>query len=177
MASFDYFTKLRADFEKFYYQKLWLKLTTMEEERLKYLHRFWILFFLMGVFLPLFILFVCGEWIYFIITQGTPKEIESLIKLCLLGATVIIAIIGSPIINYKLKVKDSIIEDFINFFGSFRYHPLSYISDDILRDSQLFRAYNRHSGDDYFYGTYKNVTMTISEERLRYKHNKGESTI
>ncbi len=177
MVSSDYFAKLRSDFEEFYYQKLWLKLTTMEQDRLKYLHRFWILFFLMGVLLPALIIFIFGEWFYLILTQGSPKEIESLVKLCLLGATMIIAVIGSPIVTYKLKIKDSIIEDFINYFGSFRYSPLSCIHDDIIRNSLLFNSYNRHSSDDHFYGTYKNVTMTISEENLRYKHNKGESKI
>jgi len=177
MVSADCFAKLRSDFEDFYYQKLWPVLVAKEEQRLKYLHRFWLLLFLMCIGLPCLILWIWGEWIYAILTHGSPQDIENLVKLGLLASAGIIAIVGAPIIKYKLEVKDSVIEDFINFFGTFHYLPFSYIDDPIIQKSQLFRSYNRHSGDDYFHGTYKNVTMTISEESLRFKHNKGESDV
>lgn len=177
MIKNDYFSKLRADFEEFYYQKLWYKLVNMEEKRIKYLTRFYFLLFIFGMALPLFVLWSCGEWIYLIFTQGSSKEIEGLLKLILLVSAVIIAIIGSPIISYHTTVKDSIINDFINFFGSFKHYLLKHIDDETIKESQLISKFNRHSGDDYFCGSYKNVNMIISEEHLSLKHNKGESTV
>lgn len=177
MSQSDYFEQLRLDFETFYYQKLWLKLTQMEEQRLKYLHRFLILLFLAVVVLPCFIIWMWGEWIYLIFTQGTPKEIESLIKLGLLIFSVVFAVVGSPIVSYKRAIKDSIIEDFISFFGQFKHSSSRRISDQLIEQSLLFNRYNRHRGDDYFYGTYKNVEMVISEEDLRYKGGKSESSV
>lgn len=177
MLSDDLFTRLRSDFEGYYYQKLWPKLITMEEKRLKQLYRFWILFFIMCFVLPCFIIYMWGEWLYLIFTQGSSKEIESVIKLVLLSVTVIITVVGYPIISYKNDVKESIIKDFINFFGNFEYSPFENIDDETIKKSLLINNYNLHYGDDYFYGKYKNVDMVISEEEMIVKHNKGQSTV
>ena len=177
MTQEDYFSKLRTDFEGFYYQKLWYKLATMEAKRIKYLNLFWLLFFLLGVAFPLFIIWSCGAWLYLVFTEGSSKEIEGILKLIILIAAVIISIIGAPIVSYHSDIKSSIIKDFINFFGHFKHYFFKNIDDEIIKKSQLIGKFNRHNGDDYFCGTYKNVQMVISEEELSMKHNKGESTV
>ncbi|MBQ8465812.1 MAG: DUF3137 domain-containing protein [Alphaproteobacteria bacterium] len=177
MIQSDYFSKLRADFDDFYYKNLWYKLVTLEENRIKHLHRFWLLFFLLGIALPLFCLWAFGEWMYLVFTEGSSKDIEGLLKLILLIGAVIVSVIGAPIVAYHTDVKDSIIDDFIGFFGSFKHYFFKKIDDNIITQSQLISGFNRHSGDDYFCGTYKDVRMIISEEHLSKKHNKGESTI
>ena len=177
MSEPDNFADLRSKFETFYYQKLWPKLFDMEESRRIYLHRFWMLFCFLGIGLPSFIIFMWGEWIYSIFTTGSSKEIESILKLGLLVVAVIVAIIGSPIIAYKMDVKDSIIKDFINFFGNFKHYLFKEIDDDTIKKSLLVKDYNRHSCDDYFCGTYKNTSMVIAEEHLAVKRRKGETSI
>ena len=57
--------------------------------------------------------------------------------------------------------------DFANFFGTFSYENGKYLPDNLLIKSELFKNYNTHSGDDYFYGTYKDVGIMISEEKLQ----------
>ena len=177
MSVSDPFAKLRADFEDYYNDKLWPKLFAIEEKRIKYQHRFWILFIVVGLWLPALLLWVSGEWLYHIFTNGTSKEIEGVLKLGVLIASVIIAIVSSPIISYKMAVKDSIIKDFINFFGNFHHSLFRQIDDDTIKKSLLLNNYNRHDADDYFYGTYKNVSMVISEEEMIYKGNKNQSTV
>ena len=177
MSDNDYFSKLRLEFDNYYYQKLWPKLLNLEENRLKQLHRFWILFFIMCFALPCFIIKTCGAWIYLIFTQGSSHEIEGIIKLGTLLFIVIFAIVSYPIVSYKVDVKFSIIDDFINFFGNFKHYFARKIDDETIKESLLFSRYNRHSCDDFFKGEYKNVKMTISEEELYVKHNKGQSTV
>ena len=177
MDGFDYFSDLRKNFEAYYNEKLWPKLFELEEERIKQLCRFCVLFFIMCVALPCFIIKMWGEWIYFVFTQGSPFDAEAVVKLGILLFAVIIAIVGYPIFSYKHNVKYSIIDDFINFFGNFKHLFTHHIDDEIIGKSLLFNYYNRHSGDDYFEGQYKNIKMTISEEEMRIKHNKGNSTV
>ncbi|MBR1605228.1 MAG: DUF3137 domain-containing protein [Alphaproteobacteria bacterium] len=171
------FTKYRADFEEYYYQKIWPKLIEMEEKRLRQLYRFWILFFIMCCALPCFIIYMWGEWLYVAFTQCSGKELEGIIKLGLLLIALIVSIVGYPIVCYKSDVKNAIIKDFINFFGSFDHNIFSKIHDETIKKSLLFNSYNRHYGDDYFYGKYRNVDMVISEEELIFKRNKGQNTV
>lgn len=177
MIEEDDLSSLRQEFDNYYLQNLWPKLFALEEERIKQLHRFWILFFVMCIGLPCFIIKMWGEWIYMVFSRGNSNEIEGLIKLGLLVFAVIIAVVGYPVISYKTGVKTSIIDDFINFFGSFKHFFDRYIDDDTITKSLLINKYNRHSGDDYFKGTYKGVKMIISEEEMNFKHRKGSSTI
>ena len=177
MPDNDYFSKLRLEFDNYYYQKLWPKLLNLEENRLKQLHRFWILFFIMCFALPCFIIKMWGEWLYLIFTQGSSQEIEGIIKLGALLFIVILAVVSYPIISYETDVKSSIIDDFANFFGNFKHYFARKIDDEIIKKSLLFGNYNRHSGDDFFEGQYKNVKMIISEEEMYIKHNKGQTNV
>lgn len=177
MSESDPFSHLRSDFETYYNNKLWPKLFAIEEKRIKYLHRFWVLFIIVGMWLPALLLWVGGEWLRHIFTEGSSKDVEGVLKLGALIASVIIAIVSSPIVSYKLAVKDTIINDFINFFGDFRHSLTRQILDATIKKSLLLNNYNRHDTDDYFYGTYKNVSMVISEEKMIRKGNKNQSTV
>ena len=177
MIEHDNLSKLRQDFDTFYFQRLYPKLLELEESRLKRLRQFCILFFIMCCALPCFIVKMFGNWIYLIVTQGSSEDIESILKLGLLIFAVIVAVVSHPVISYKANVKSSIIDDFINFFGSFRHSTLDRIDDNIIKESLLVGNYNRHYSNDYFSGTYKNTTMVISEEEFVVKGRKSSRTV
>lgn len=177
MSDADNFDHLRTEFDGYYYQKIWPKLAEKESLRLKHLHRFWILVFIMCLLLPAFIVKVWGDFIYTLFLQGNREDIEGFIKLFLMAAAVILMIIGAPIVAYQENIKDSIIEDFINFFGSFRHFSARKISDADIKQSRLFSVYDRHLCDDYFCGTYKNTPMIIAEEEMSRKQGKYRTTV
>lgn len=177
MNNFDYFSDLRKNFEAYYNEKLWPKLFELEKERLRQLYRFWILVLIMCIGLPCFIVKMWGEWIYLVFTERNLHNIEAIVRLGLLLVAIIIVVVGYPAISYKNAVKFSVINDFINFFGRFRHRCAKHLSDDLIKKSLLINPYNRHSGDDYFEGTYKDVGMVISEEEMRFKRSKGSSNV
>ena len=57
--------------------------------------------------------------------------------------------------------------DFAGFFGSFSYENERCLPDALLKQSELFGDYNLNKGDDFFYGTYKDVNIVIAEELLQ----------
>ncbi len=177
MTQTDDFSALRTAFDEYYYQKIYPKLAELEPVRLKYLHRFWMLVFLMLIGLPILILMAFGEVVCTFLVNAYYQDSGEFIKNCFLSVCLLLFILGMPIVYYKKKVKSSVIDDFIGFFGSFKHCDDKRIEDKIINDSLLFGRYNTHKGDDYFQGVYKNTPMVIAEEELRQKSSKNSVTV
>lgn len=162
---------LRAKFRVYYDNELHAKFAGMEVERKKYLKYFWILSLLMLVVLPILSL-VC--LIHFWDSINLEQHInDDTIGIVLFIVSGIIAILCGPNIKYRRGVKLNVMEYFIKFFGSFSYKHNYTIDEQIINKSALFSSYNLHSGDDFFVGTYKDVGITISEEKL-IQHTGGK---
>ena len=86
--------------------------------------------------------------------------------LALSGSCLIMILLCGPLYYYKKKIKPQIMPEFANFFGTFSYSYEGKISDALLRQSNLFESYTLNTGDDYFFGTYDNVKVTVAEEKL-----------
>ncbi len=169
--------KLRQDFEAFYNQNLWGKFAAMEEERRKYFIRFCILFFIIFLLLPSLVVWLWGQTLLIFFHNMDSKQTENVAKISLLILMGMIAITSSPIWSFRKKIKTKIMQEFIRFFGTFQYYFEHKIDTEILRNSLLFGNFNHSSGDDYFIGTYKNVSMTIAEQKLVYHGRKNSHTV
>jgi len=97
------------------------------------------------------------------------NENDALIGFVLGGSCLIIMLLCGPLFKYRKKVKPQIMPDFANFFGNFSYYFGGKIDDSYLQQSDLFAKYNSNTGDDYFSGIYKDVRITVAEEKLEQK--------
>lgn len=152
----DDYKQLKESFDTYYTEKLLPILQKSEKTRYKYLFCFAILL-LLALFLYPYILQI--------VLYSSPDNNTGII----LGATCgIIMILCGPLYAYRKRAKTDIMPDFANFFGNFRYDYQEKIPDTYLKNSALFKEYNSSTGDDYFIGTYADVKITISEEKLQH---------
>lgn len=159
--------KLKQAFDRFYMEKLYGSFGELEGMRRKYLQRFWLLVALSFLIVP-----AIGFIVY--IMQWDPAVF-------IFGTVLMIVIAQSPINSYRQYVKNGIMKDFTGFFKDFDYLFGNLVDAEKIRFSRLFGNYDRRYGDDYFEGKYKNVTMTISEEKLtqivRTRKSRHEQTV
>lgn len=102
--------------------------------------------------------------ILYILFAGDIKH--EYLGLVLSGSCIVVMLLCGPLYYYKKRVKPQIMPDFANFFGTFSYLYEGKIDDAVLKQSDLFGAYTRNVGDDYFSGTYEDVQITVAEEKL-----------
>ena len=159
--------KLKQAFDRFYMEKLYGSFGELEGMRRKYLQRFWLLVALSFLIVP-----AIGFIVY--VMQWDPAVF-------IFGTVLMIVIAQSPINSYRQYVKNGIMKDFTGFFKDFDYRFGNLVDAEKIRFSRLFGNYDRRYGDDYFEGKYKNVTMTISEEKLtqivRTRKSRHEQTV
>lgn len=159
-------SQLKSGFEEFYQNRLLPQLSGMEKTRKKYFR-----FFIIGIVVAFIIVpLICLGLLWIFLQQNngnfTPGT-DLPFGLIFFGLLVLIAIVSSPILLYKRKAKDSVMPEFIKYFGNFHYEYQHYIDNMTLNKSLLFGEYNHHQGDDFFAGSYQNVGMIISEEKLQ----------
>lgn len=159
--------ELKQAFDRFYMEKLYGSFGELEGMRRKYLQRFWLLVALSFLIVP-----AIGFIVY--VMQWDPAVF-------IFGTVLMIVIAQSPINSYRQYVKNGIMKDFTGFFKDFDYLFGNLVDAEKIRFSRLFGNYDRRYGDDYFEGKYKNVTMTISEEKLtqivRTRKSRHEQTV
>lgn len=159
--------ELKQAFDRFYMEKLYGSFGELEGMRRKYLQRFWLLVALSFLIVP-----AIGFIVY--VMQWDPAVF-------IFGTVLMIVIAQSPINSYRQYVKNGIMKDFTGFFKDFDYRFGNLVDAEKIRLSRLFGNYDRRYGDDYFEGKYKNVTMTISEEKLtqivRTRKSRHEQTV
>lgn len=79
--------------------------------------------------------------------------------------------------KFENKVKETIMDAFLAFFGDFSWSCKSSISEEEINESKLVSNYNRFHSDDYFEGTHKGLKVVISENKLVRKGNKSSTTV
>ncbi len=153
--------ELQEKFRVFYNESLGEKFAGLETIRYKHLcfFRKWLInFVLIGV-----------GFIYLCVIGVVPSEffdhdVSSWI-IAIYFMTVFV-VLHKPIADYKAETKNMTMDKILNFFGNFTYYGgLCTPSEDIDK-SVLFGYYDKQTGDDFFLGTYKDVKIQVSEERL-----------
>lgn len=149
------YAELKQKFDVYYADKLRPVLEKSDKTRRRYVSAFAVLLLMILVFYPLIL--------YYMFT-GDLRGPTIGILLALSGGVIMLAC--GPFYYCRKKVKPQIMPDFANFFGTFTYAYEGTIHDAILRQSSLFGKYNRNVGDDFFSGIYKDVRISIAEEKL-----------
>lgn len=165
MQESENITRLRAGFENYYRNILQPKFADMEAVRKKYLRYFVLGILIVFVILPLICL---GLLSLYLIDGGSVEYNGESMEWILLGILLLITAASTPLMIFKRQAKSRVMPEFIKYFGDFQYQYQTCIDESIIDKSKLFGDYNRHEGDDFFSGYYKNVQMTISEEKLRF---------
>lgn len=158
-AEDENFIKQKAAFEAYYESVLLPKLQENDKIRRRYFLMFVILLLLALIFYPLVI------WAILVLPNDSGTNVDIGAVLCASGF--VILTLRGPIYFYKKKAKNTIMADFAGFFGSFSYENERCLPDALLKQSELFGDYNLNKGDDFFYGTYKDVNIVIAEELLQ----------
>ena len=147
----------KEKFSAYYEHNLKPILKKNDTERRRYVLFFVVLLLMSLVFYPMLI--------YYIMQQDFTQN-NSEVGVVLGLSCLVVLLLSGPIYIYKTKVKPDIMPEFARFFGDFSYQYESRLPDKLLQDSLLFGKYNKHTGDDFFCGTYNDVNITISEEHL-----------
>ena len=167
--------QLRAGFENFYQTILEPKFAGIEATRKKYLR-----FFILGIFIIFMLLPAISIGLFWIFLQQNGGEFHYHGDLPLgsifFGLLIIIAIIASPIFLYKKRAKNTVMPEFIKYFGDFQYIHLGTIAQDIIAKSKLFDEFNFRKGDDFFSGVYMDTGMVVSEEDMAYIERRNNQT-
>lgn len=82
-----------------------------------------------------------------------------------------------PVTNFNNDTKRKVQQKIINFFGDFKYQHMSTLPAETLNESHLFRKFHTQEGDDYFFGEYQGVGITVSEETLITGHGKNRHSV
>ena len=166
--------ELKSGFEGFYQSQVFPLMQDMEQVRKKYLRYFIIACCLAVVAIPLLMWgifhFQAAETVA---TQNSSSFSNSLMYGLI---AVVITICASPIALYKFKSKSKLMPIMLQYFEGFNYQYKRTIPVDVIQ-TRLINNYDQREGDDYFEGVYKNVPITVSEEKftqrkLAYRNNK-----
>lgn len=154
------YSELKSRFDSYYEQKLLPLLQENDKIRRRYFLMFVGLLLMALVLYPLLI-------IYVLMNMGSGEE-NNAVGAVLGASGFLIMVLGSPIYFFKKRAKEGgIMKEFADFFGTFEYRYECCLPDALISQSELFKKYNTHFGDDFFCGEYKNVGIIISEERLQ----------
>ena len=159
---------LKSRFDIYYVETLLPILKQAEKYRGKYVRDFWTLFSFAVILYPAVI------WMVFHInwSENNP-QIGIIISISALMA----AVVSGPIHKYKKKAKNNgLMRAFASFFGDFEYEFERALPDDLLEYSHIFEDFDLNKGDDFFIGTYNDVRITISEEKLQEKRYVNKRT-
>ena len=150
---------LKSRFDVYYVEKLLPLLMQAEKFRAQYIKNFWTLFFMAVVLYPVILLIIFNiNW-----SEDNPQ-----IGIAISVSALLAAVVSGPIYKYKKKSKNTgIMKDFASFFGTFEYEFERTLPDDLLEYSHIFKDFDRNTGDDFFIGSYKDVGITIAEEKLQ----------
>lgn len=158
--------ELKSGFEGFYQSQIFPLMQDMENMRKKYLRYFIIACCLAVVAIPLLMWgifhFQAAETVA---TQNSSSFSNSLMYGLI---AVVIAICASPIALYKFKSKSKLMPIMLQYFEGFNYQYKRTIPVDVIQ-TRLINNYDQREGDDYFEGVYKNVPITVSEEKFKRK--------
>lgn len=121
----------------------------MEAERHKQMDVFIKRLLLTGIFIPLLILlFWSSFWGDYIAGSRNLTELTVYV----LAGYVFISLFycRSPIVSFKIDVKEEVMANFAAFWGDFIYAYGRSLSDATLENSRIFPLYDSKEGDDFF---------------------------
>ncbi|MFI3242088.1 MAG: DUF3137 domain-containing protein [Alphaproteobacteria bacterium] len=152
----------RQDFDAFYETNLKSLFVGLENKRKTYLKAFIISSFLVFFIMPAGMYWLFLHFYHIFSQMDVNSYSDTLPWIFLIGG----GIVALPIKLYKNQNKSIIMPEFIKFFEGFEYNKENFIPDDIISQSKIMPFYEEKEHDDFFVGSYKDVAMTISEEKL-----------
>ena len=160
---------LRKDFETYWLKVLAPALEKKEKLRRQYLSRFWLMFSIALLIIPA----ICTASYIF----GGQIHIEPNILFLIVAG--IIFILRAPYHQYKSKIKQDIMPLFIGYFDGFTYALGKGLTEDEIEDSGIFPNFDEHQSDDCFEGSFQDVKIRVTEERLSVYHhtNRGSRKV
>ena len=160
-------------FQQFYKQNLrqiYQALEPVRQEKIKSFIRRLVIFSL--IFGGLYLLCATG-----IIDEKTYKS-KGFLKCWLTGFALGLYVIYQPFIDYRTITKNRVMNIILSFWGRFTYrHEKDIIGESVIKDSEIFRYFNKSQIDDAFTGWYNGVSLDVSEHNLRIKGDKGDTHI
>ena len=158
--------ELKSGFETFYQSQVFPLMQDMENMRKKYLRYFIIACCMAVVAIPLL---MWGIFHFQVAETVATQNSSSFSNSLMYGLiAVVIAICASPIALYKFKSKSKLMPIMLQYFEGFNYQYKRTIPVDVIQ-TRLINNYDQREGDDYFEGVYKNVPITVSEEKFKRK--------
>ena len=158
--------ELKSGFETFYQSRILPLMQDMENMRKKYLRYFIIACCLAVVAIPLLMWAIVHFQVGASIAEQNSSSFADSAAYGLMA--IIIAACGTPIALYKKKSKSKIMPLMLQYFEGFNYQYKRTIPVDVIQ-TRLINNYDQREGDDYFEGVYKNVPITVSEEKFKRK--------
>lgn len=163
---------LREKFRAYYNQNLIHDYEELEPARKKHLSTFflWLVIF---TFLGLLLFRGCaGGHICFDNADNDLMEILTSVYLVAAGY-----FLSSPFRRYKEETKDKVMNKVLSFFGTFTYsnNTGGSVSEAIIKKSGLIGEYTERNFDDYFSGTYKDIAITVSEQKIKRVTGSGKN--
>lgn len=170
LATTEEANEYRNKFHKYYYERIAPLLQEFEIFRNKQMLKY-------KTYQSLAIIsaiIVIGLAAFFILTspQIPLQNNLYLIKTVIFGVVIVclfLGLAGNIPISFNQKVKEAIINTFLEFFGNFEWHSGEKFSAEELNYYNLFDYVKTSSSgydSDYFEGQYKNLKIIISEALL-----------
>lgn len=161
--------KIQQDFKLFYDANLRQKYEQLEPARKKYLTRFQRRIVGSIAFI-LLIIFLCANGII----SKQFYDSDGFIKLSALAIFGMFIYCHAPIVDYCIETKSLVMDKILSFWGTFEYSPISTVSEEDIKKSEIFPTFNREETDDSFEGTYNDTKISVAEKELRIKGNKHD---
>lgn len=158
-AEYNQYSELEGRFLEYYKQKILPLLEEKEKIRLKCVAKFWKLVAIAWIIMPASILFAS-------LCQLTAKT-DILWNLVLITAVIFIYMLRAPFVEYRRRVKNDIMEDFIKFFNGFTYTHGKHMDKEHMEKSRIFPEYDEYEADDCFFGKYEDVNIGVYEQKLK----------
>lgn len=153
--------EVRRKFRDYYNGQLRRKYEELEPFRQKYLKRFWI-FFLLFFVIAAFYVYACATGL---VSEETYTS-KGAMKLCFVYVVIAFSVCYVPISDYKEKTKLMVMDRILAFWGEFKSFKKGLVSEDKIKKSALFGAFNEQEQDDAFSGKYHDTEITVSEQKL-----------
>ena len=161
--------KLQQDFKTFYDANLRKKYEQLEPARKKYLGRFW----RRTISCTAFILLIVCLCISGVISKQIYDS-DGFIKLSISAIFLMFIYCRFPIDDYCVETKSLVMDKILSFWGTFEYSPVLSVSEEDIKESELFPKFNRNDTDDSFEGIYNNTKISVDEKELRVKGDKHD---
>lgn len=173
--------ELRKNFHQYYYNNILGELASFEQYRQSELFKYmaWMACLVIAALVGI------GSFIYFMQTMppdlfwGTGHRdgmFQAIIIIFVLIISGFYVLADKVKKKFEIKVKRGVINSFLKFFGDFRWSSKESVTEDEILDSKLVEIITKLDSDDYFEGTYKDLKIVISENKITQGTGKNSTT-